>query len=89
MAGMTTRKSETREIEAPADELSDEEFMREMGIEPPTPEGEAEFDAWFERNKDAFLASLKEADEAYERDEYSPLEDVMARVRARILAHKN
>jgi hypothetical protein len=45
---------------------------------------DAEWTAWEERNKDALIASIREAREQIARGEYVTLEDAMARVRATI-----
>ncbi|HWA92561.1 MAG TPA: hypothetical protein VG889_21195 [Rhizomicrobium sp.] len=46
--------------------------------------GSAEFLAWEERNKDALIESLREAEAQIERGEWFTLEETMARVRATI-----
>ena len=51
---------------------------------PLTPEEDTRLDAWFERNKDALKASIEEGRKQFERGECSPLDDVMARVRAKL-----
>jgi hypothetical protein len=86
---MTTPKYVSKEIETPNDELSDEDFLRELGVEKSTPTEEDALEAWGQRNKDALAKSIKEADEAFERGEYSSLEDVVAEVRASILARRD
>ena len=79
---MTTPKPVPKEIEAPEDELSDEEFMRLHGIKPLTPEEEAAEDAWIKRNKDALNASIREAREQFALGEYYTLEEVEAHLDA-------
>jgi hypothetical protein len=87
MRRMTTPKMPLPEA-APTDELSDAEFLRLHGIEPATPEEEAAIDAWEERNKDVLNESIRQGRENCANGNYSSLEDVMARVRARLFGDK-
>ena len=86
---MTTPKSATSDTQKPIDEMSDAEFERWLENPQTSPEEEAALEAWGQRNKDALAKSIKEADEAFERGEYTSLEDVVAEVRASILARKD
>ena len=44
---------------------------------------DAEWDAWFERNKEALQQSFRKAREEYERGEYYTLEEAMAELEER------
>ena len=56
---------------------SEAEYRHDEGLT------DAEWDVWFERNKEALQQSFRKAREEYERGEYYTLEEVMAELEER------